>query len=88
MRSIGFSPKAYNDLITWSVRDKKTFSKLKQLIIEVAREPYKGTGKPEMLKHKYKGFWSRRINLEHRLVYEVTDKQIFIVSCEGHYTKS
>ncbi|MEI7802457.1 MAG: Txe/YoeB family addiction module toxin [Bacteroidota bacterium] len=86
MRSIGFSPKAYNDLITWSVRDKKVFTKLNDLIIEVARDPFKGTGKPEMLKHQYKGFWSRRITQEHRLVYEVTESQIFIVSCDGHYT--
>ncbi len=88
MRSIGFSPKACNDLITLSVRDKKIFTKLNELIIEVARDPFKGTGKHEMLKNQYKGFWSRRINQEHRLIDEVTDKQIFIISCEGHYTNS
>ncbi len=86
MRAIGFSPKAYSDFIAWSLRDKKIFNKISELIVEVAREPFKGIGKPEPLKHDLKGFWSRRITQEHRLVYEATDEQIFIISCEGHYT--
>ena len=86
MRSISFSQKAFKDYYTWSLRDKKVFEKINNLIIEITRDPFRGTGKPEPLKGNLKGFWSRRITQEHRLVYEATEKQIFIVSCEGHYT--
>ena len=87
MRRITFSQKAFDDFYSWSAKDLKTFSKIKDLIVEITRNPFKGTGKPEPLKHKYKGFWSRRINQEHRLVYEVTTDEIIIVSCDGHYTE-
>jgi toxin YoeB len=53
MRSIGFSQKAYKDFYTWSLRDKKTFSRINDLISEVTREPFKGTGKPEPLRHQF-----------------------------------
>ena len=86
MRSIGFSQKAFNDYYIWSVRDKKIFKRISELITEVTRDPFKGTGKPEPLKNQFKGLWSRRITDEHRLVYEVNNDEIFIVSCEGHYT--
>ena len=56
------------------------------MVLEITHDPFKGTGKPEPLKHEFKGLWSRRITQEHRLVYEVTDKHIYIVGCEGHYT--
>lgn len=49
------------------------------------RTPFDGKGKPEPLKHQYKGYWSRRINQEHRLVYKATDDEIVVISCEGHY---
>jgi toxin YoeB len=55
------------------------------LIQEAAREPFRGTGKPEPLRHQLKGYWSRRITEEHRLVYRVTDEEIFIASCRDHY---
>ncbi|HEV7404676.1 MAG TPA: Txe/YoeB family addiction module toxin [Chthoniobacteraceae bacterium] len=56
-----------------------------KLIQEAAREPFRGTGKPEPLRHQLKGYWSRRITEEHRLVYRVTDEEIFIASCRDHY---
>lgn len=86
MKRISFSQKAFQDLYIWSLRDKKIYEKIHTLIVEIIRDPFHGTGKPEPLKHKYKGFWSRRINSEHRIVYEISAEQIFIVSCEGHYT--
>ncbi len=66
MRSIGFSQKAFKDIYAWSLRDKKTFLKVMELILEITREPFKGTSKPEPLKHQFKGLWSRRIIQEHR----------------------
>lgn len=86
MRTINFSQKAFNDYYTWSKRDPKIFTRITELITEITREPFKGTGKPEPLKHQFKGLWSRRITQEHRIVYEVSQNEIFIVSCEGHYT--
>ena len=65
--------------------DKKTFFKLADLIEEIRRTPFEGKGKPEPLKHGLKGFWSRRINQEHRLIYKVTENSIVIVSCNSHY---
>lgn len=62
-------------------------SRIHKLIKETIRTPYKGLGKPEPLKHKYCGFWSRRIDKEHRLIYRVTDQdEIWIVKCRFHYT--
>lgn len=86
MRTVRFSQKAFKDFYEWSLKDKKSFARLKELITEITRDPFKGTGKPEPLKHKFKGLWSRRITLEHRIVYEVSESEIFVVSCEGHYT--
>lgn len=65
--------------------DKKIQNKIIKLIEDCLRNPFEGLGKPEGLKHNLKGFWSRRINDEHRLVYEVTDEQICIVGCKYHY---
>ncbi len=86
MRSINFSQKAFKDFYLWSLKDKKTLEKISELILECCRTPFTGKGKPEPLKNQFKGMWSRRINSEDRLVYSVTDEEIFIVSCEGHYT--
>ncbi len=69
MRAIAFSQKAFKDYTAWALRDKKTFEKINVLILEIMREPFRGTGKPEPLRHEFKGFWSRRISQEHRLIY-------------------
>jgi len=86
MKNIAFTGKAWNDFIEWSEKDRKIFEKLSNLIEETSRTPFKGTGKPEPLQHQLKGYWSRRINEEHRLVYKVNEQEIVIVSCKYHYT--
>jgi toxin YoeB len=85
MKNIAFTAKGWSDLIEWSKTDRKIFNKITQLIEETSKNPFKGTGKPEPLKYKLKGYWSRRINDEHRLVYTITDKEIKIISCKYHY---
>ncbi|MFN0049703.1 MAG: Txe/YoeB family addiction module toxin [Cytophagales bacterium] len=65
--------------------DKRTTSRILKLINEIKRTHFEGTGKPEPLKHQFKGKWSRRITDEHRLVYEVSDNLITIISCKYHY---
>jgi toxin YoeB len=69
MLKITFTPEAYADYLNWLETDKKTFIKLNNLIRETAKDPSRGNGKPEALKHEMTGYWSRRINSEHRLVY-------------------
>ena len=85
MKNITFTDKSWDDFMGWSKTDRKIFSKISNLIEETARTLFKGTGKPELLKHELSGFWSRRINHEHRLVYSVTENAIEIRSCKYHY---
>lgn len=85
MRKISFYPSAFRDYVEWSTANRELFEKINELIKEILREPYKGKGKPEPLKGNLKGSWSRRINLEHRLVYTVTNDMVVIISCHGHY---
>ena len=84
MRKINFEPTAYEHLRYWADENQKLLQRIFQLIEDTRRNPFKGIGKPEPLKHK-KGYWSRRINDEHRLVYKVTDDAIIIISCRFHY---
>ncbi len=85
MKTITFSPKALQHLDEWKKADSKILAKIITLIIEIANTPFTGTGNPEPLKYDLKGKWSRRITQEHRLVYEVTDSTIWIISCRYHY---
>ncbi len=85
MRLISFTPEAFEQFCEWRDNDNKIQNKIIKLIEDCLRNPFDGLEKPEGLKHNLKGFWSRRINDEHRLVYEVTDEQIFIVGCKYHY---
>jgi toxin YoeB len=67
-------------------KDKKVFARIDQLMQTISRTPFSGIGKPEPLKHEFSGFWSRRINHEHRLIYRVSEnKDIEIASCKYHY---
>ena len=84
-RRIIFEASAFEDLNKWARQDKKIHQKIVTLIKDINRTPYSGLGKPEALKHEYKGYWSRRINDEHRLIYKVTDTDIIIVACKYHY---
>jgi len=80
-----FTDEAWEDYTYWQQYDKKLLKKINNLLKEIKRTPYQGTGKPEPLKHELQGAWSRRINQEHRLVYEVFDEQINILACRFHY---
>jgi toxin YoeB len=85
MKSITLSPDALKQLEDWKKSDPKVVLKIITLITEISTTPFTGTGKPEPLKHDLKGKWSRRITQEHRLVYEVTENTINIISCKFHY---
>ena len=85
MRIIAFHQEAFEQFGEWAKADKKIFERLHRLISETAKNPFDGIGKPEPLKANLKGYWSRRINDEHRLVYKVTEEQIIIVACKYHY---
>ncbi len=87
MKTVIFQAQAKEDINHWSVADKKTLRKIDELIKDIDRSPFKGIGKPEPLKYQYKGFWSRRINREHRLIYQISlQNDIVIISCKGHYS--
>jgi toxin YoeB len=85
MRSLSFTEKAHDQFNEWEFIDKKIRTKIIQLLHETVETPFTGTGKPEVLKHNLKGYWSRRINKEHRLVYQVTNSSIVVISCKFHY---
>lgn len=85
-RRIVFEASAFNDFNEWSFQDKKIYKKIVKLIKEIDCSPFSGLGKPEPLKYELRGYWSRRINDEHRLVYKVTDTEIIIIACKYHYS--
>lgn len=80
-----FSDNAWEDYLYWQKTDKKILSRINKLIKEARREPFEGVGKPEPLKHGLSGYWSRRINEEHRMVYKVTDDAFLIAQLRYHY---
>jgi len=84
-RKIVFESSAFADFNEWLKLDKKIHRKIIELIKDIDRTPFKGLGKPEALKHDLSGYWSRRIDREHRLVYKVTNEEIVILSCKYHY---
>jgi toxin YoeB len=85
MRTITFHAQAWEDFRGWAEQDPKVFARLVRLISETAKEPFGGIGKPEPLKHQLKGYWSRRITDEHRLIYKVTEDAVIIAGCKYHY---
>lgn len=80
-----FLPDAFEQYVFWQDRDRASLTKLNRLIRECQRHPFEGTGKPEPLKGDYSGWWSRRIDREHRLVYRVEADTLIIVQCRYHY---
>jgi len=76
---------AWEDYLYWQAHDKKLLKRINLLIKEIRRHPFEGTGSPEPLRHHWSGYWSRRINKEHRLVYKLTDDAILIAQCRYHY---
>ncbi|MEA3642795.1 MAG: Txe/YoeB family addiction module toxin [Lamprobacter sp.] len=82
---ISWHPQAWEDYLYWQQEDKRILKRVNALIQDVQRNPFDGIGKPEPLKHEWSGFWSRRINDEHRLVYTYQDGQMIIAQCRYHY---
>ena len=80
-----WSPHAWNDYLFWQTQDKKTLKRINQLIQAIQRNPFDGIGNPEPLKYHWQGYWSRRINREHRLVYTVDGDALLIAQCRFHY---
>ena len=80
-----FAELAWQDYCYWQVQDKQTLKRINQLIQEIQREPFAGIGKPEPLKHALSGYWSRRINDEHRIVYKVEADNLLIAQLRHHY---
>lgn len=87
MMKLVFSKSSWADYLWFQENDKKLLARINGLIKEISRSPFDGTGKPEPLKANLSGYWSRRINSEHRLVYKVTDTEIIFVSFRFHYSK-
>jgi toxin YoeB len=81
---ICFRQRAWDDYLYWQQADRKIANRINALIRDIQRDPFHGPGKPEPLKHQFAGFWSRRINDEHRLVYTLLDGELVIVQCRYH----
>lgn len=80
-----FEDTGWEEYLYWQQNDKKMLKKINDLIKDARRNPYEGIGLPEPLKHNFSGCWSRRITIEHRLVYKVEQDQIIIMACRHHY---
>ena len=80
-----FVNESWDDYLYWQKTDKNILKRINALIKDISRNPFTGIGKPEPHKYKYKGYWSRRIDSEHRLIYQVKDDEIRIAKCRFHY---
>lgn len=80
-----FSEHAWDDYLYWQKTDKKTPTRINQLFLDIQRSPFEGTGKPEPLKYALSGYWSRRIDGEHRIVYRTDNDSVFIAQLRYHY---
>jgi len=83
--NLTFAPKAWDSYLYWQKTDKAIVKRINALIKDIQRSPFEGIGKPEPLKHALSGFWSRRINDEHRIIYKVTEDNILIAQLRYHY---
>jgi len=84
-KQIVWTDKAWDDYLYWQTQDKKTLRRINTLIKDVKRDKFSGLGKPEPLRESLSGFWSRRIDDTHRLVYAADEVHITIISCRKHY---
>jgi toxin YoeB len=82
---IEWADEAWDDYLYWRQNNKVALKRINALIKDIQRDPFDGIGKPEALKHQMSGYWSRRIDEEHRLVYAVHDERIRILQCRYHY---
>jgi toxin YoeB len=80
-----FLDRSWDDYLYWQNTDKSMLKKVNSLVKEIERTPFEGSGKPEPLKYNFAGWWSRRINLDHRLVYKIEEEAIIILQCRYHY---
>ena len=80
-----FSEQAWDDYLYWQKTDKKLLERINTLIKDTTRSPFEGIGKPELLKNALSGYWSRRINDEHRIVYKISDGSMLIAQLRFHY---
>ena len=80
-----FVDESWEDYLYWQKNNKKYVKKINELLKDISRQPFTGKGKPEPLKFQYSGYWSRRIDAEHRLIYKVKDDEIHIAKCRFHY---
>lgn len=83
--NLTFAPQAWEDYLYWQRTDQQILSRIHDLIKDIIRSPFAGIGKPEPLKHALQGYWSRRINGEHRIVYKVVSGSILIAQLRYHY---
>ena len=82
---IAWAENAWADYLYWQKIDKKTLKRINDLVKDIKRHPFEGLGSPEPLKHNWTGYWSRRINKEHRIVYKFEDEMLSIAQCRYHY---
>lgn len=80
-----FTEDAWADYLYWQSQDKKTLKRINQLLQDIERNGHSGIGKPEPLRGDLSGFWSRRIDDEHRIVYRISEDRVEIIQCKGHY---
>ena len=85
MRKIILEKHAVEDFEFWATTDLKLLKKIAELLPTIYKDPFHGIGKPEALKGDLKGYWSRRVNDEHRIVHTVTNDSIIVISCRSHY---
>jgi toxin YoeB len=85
VRNVSFTAIAFTEYNEWFENDMRIIQRIKALIRDIDHDPFRGIGKPEPLKGNWNGYWSRRIDQEHRLIYKVTNEQILIAKCKGHY---
>lgn len=85
MRNVEFVLEAFIEYKDWIETNRKVALHISDIIRDILKHPFTGIGKPEALKHQFKGYWSRRINREHQLIYKVTENSIVVISCYSHY---
>ena len=82
---LAWASTAWEDYLYWQQQDKQMLKRINLLIKDIQRQPFVGIGDPEPLRHNWSGYWSRRIDKEHRLVYKATDDLLIIAQCRYHY---
>lgn len=85
--NLTWSESAWEDYLYWQQTDKKIVKRINELIKAIKRDHFKGIGDPEPLRHHLSGFWSRRITIEHRLIYKIEDDELLVAACRHHYSR-